>query len=269
MADVVLLEKKNRVGYVTINRPERRNAISRDVVTQMLGAFAELQADDDILVAILTGAGDKAFCAGGDLVERAEAAKRGEDTRPTLEAMHESDLSLALRHPHFSKPTIAAVNGYAAGGGFGLALMCDIRLSSENAQFGASEVRWSHMAGAAYMLSRCVPLGWAFKMCYSGQFIDAQTAYNIGLTQGLYPQGELLDQATQLAETVAANGDAVILGTRDFLYKSMDVPLSMARALGELYYERIARHPNYVEGTLAFAEKRSPRFNEDARMEDS
>jgi enoyl-CoA hydratase/carnithine racemase len=118
------------------------------------------------------------------------------------------------------------------------------------------------MAGTiAHILPRTVPLGWAFWMCYTGQFIDAQTAFQIGLTQGLYPAEELMNKAIELAETINANGAPVITGTREFIYKSLDVPLSMAKALEYLYYEHIARSDNYVEGTLAFAEKRRPGFS--------
>jgi enoyl-CoA hydratase/carnithine racemase len=260
---VVLVEKTKGIGIVTLNRPERRNAINPDVTAGLRAAFAELQQDAGILSVIVTGAGDKAFCAGGDLKQRAEAAKSGVDTRPTLETLRDLDYTRAMRVDEFTKPLIAAVNGYAAGGGFGLALACDIRLSSENAQFGASEVRWSHMAGTiAHILPRAVPLGWAFWMCYTGQFIDAETAFRIGLTQGLYPADQLMDKAIELAETINANGAPVISGTREFIYRSLDVPLSMAKTLEYLYYEHVARSENYVEGTLAFAEKRRPSFSD-------
>ena len=159
------------------------------------------------------------------------------------------------------KPVIAAVNGYAAGGGFGLALSCDIRLCSENAHFGASEVRWSHMAGGqAYILPRTVPLGWAFWFCLTGQFIDADTAFRIGIVQGIYPQAQLMDEATKLAETINANGQIVVQQTKQFIYNSLDMPLSAARKMERVYYQKIRQSPDYDEGSAAFVQKRKPDF---------
>jgi enoyl-CoA hydratase/carnithine racemase len=263
MANEVLLEKRNKIAYVTINRPEARNCLNHATRMGLASAWEEIRDDKDVWIGIVTGAGDTSFCAGGDLKENLARAK-GEvhyDELDTYEGARRGRYTSYLRQAGLNKPLIAAVNGYAAGGGFGLSLACDIRLCSENAQFGASEVRWSHMAGGqAFILARTVPLGWAFWLCLTGQFIDAPTAYNIGIVQGVYPQGQLMDEATKLADTINANGPIVVQGTKEYIYNSLDMPLSMAATMESVYYARIRQSPDYDEGSAAFSQKRKPQF---------
>ena len=260
-ADVVLV-KRGRIGYVTIDCPERRNCISMETAFALADIWDELRDDPDVLVAILTGSGDVSFCAGGDLKEAAVRASEGE---PVLTAaQHQRWHYAQYLAASFPKPVIAAVNGYAAGGGMGLALACDVRLCSDNAQFGASEVRWSHLAlDIAHHVSRTLPLGWAMWLCLSGQFIDAATAHTIGLVQGVHPQGELMERATELAEAIAANGDACVLNTKEFILRSLDMPFSTARDMEGVYYRQVAQNPNYDEGTKSFIEKRKPQYDID------
>ncbi|HEX6512871.1 MAG TPA: enoyl-CoA hydratase/isomerase family protein [Chloroflexota bacterium] len=260
---VLLFEKRNKIAYVTINRPERRNSLNAEVRRLLAQAWREIRDDDDIWIGIVTGSGDQSFCAGGDLAENLGKAKG--DVHPpeydTYAGRAEQAYTKYLREVGLNKPLIAAVNGYAAGGGFGLALNCDIRLCSENARFGASEVRWSHMAGGqAYILPRTVPLGWAFWLCLTGQFIDAQTAYNIGIVQGVYPQAQLLEEATKLADIINANGKVVVQQTKEYIYNSLDMPLTAARLMEGVYYQRIRQSPDYDEGSAAFTQKRRPEF---------
>jgi (E)-benzylidenesuccinyl-CoA hydratase len=263
MSDVLILEKRNKIAYVTINRPEKRNSLNHPVRMALAAAWREIRDDKDVWTAILTGAGEASFCAGGDLKENIQRA-RGEVTIPEMsspDSRAQQRYSTYFRHIGLYKPIIAAVNGYAAGGGFGLALNCDIRLCSENAKFGASEVRWSHMAGGqAFLLPRTVPLGWAFWLTLTGQFIDAQTAYQIGIVQGVYPQDTLMEEATKLAEIINANGPIVVQGTKEYIYNSLDMPLSAAEAMEAVYYQRIRQSPDYDEGSAAFTERRRPEF---------
>lgn len=264
MANEVLYERRNRIAYVTINRPEKRNAANAAVQSALGDAWLEINRDPDVWIAILTGAGTEAFCAGGDLGDNLARARGELAPQPTIGPIGERP------HPpgyagiqEVFKPIIAAVNGYAAGGGFGLALSCDIRLCSENARFGSSEVRWSHMAGGqAYILPRTIPLGWAFWFCLTGQFIDAETAFRIGIVQGVYPQAQLMDEATNLADTICANGQVVVQQTKQFIYNSLDMPLSAARKMERIYYQRIRQSPNYDEGSAAFVEKRNPNYSD-------
>ncbi|HVA23615.1 MAG TPA: enoyl-CoA hydratase/isomerase family protein [Chloroflexota bacterium] len=263
MSDVVLFEKRNKIAYVTINRPERRNSLNAEVRRMLAQAWREIRDDPDIWLGIVTGTGQESFCAGGDLAEN--LAKSKGDVHPpeydTAQGRAEQSYTKYLREVGLNKPLIAAVNGYAAGGGFGLALNCDIRLCSENAKFGASEVRWSHMAGGqAYILPRTVPLGWAFWLCLTGQFIDAQTASNIGIVQGVYAPDQLMEEATKLADIINANGKVVVQQTKEYIYNSLDMPLTAARLMEGVYYQRIRQSPDYDEGSAAFTQKRKPRF---------
>ncbi len=264
MSDVVLFEKRNRIAYVTINRPEKRNSLTSEVRRKLGEAWKEIRDDPDVWIGILTGAGDTSFCAGGDLGENL-ARSKGEvapEEYMSYEGRQMMSYAHYMREVGLNKPIIAAVNGYAAGGGFGLALNCDIRLCSENAKFGASEVRWSHMAGGqAYILARTVPLGWAFWLTLTGQFVDAQTAYTIGIVQGVYPQDRLMEEATKLADTINANGQVVVQQTKEYIYHSLDMPLNAARKMEQVYYQRIRQSPDYDEGSAAFTQRRKPEFS--------
>ena len=264
MSSELLFEKRDKIAYVTINRPERRNSLTAEVRRLMAQAWQEIRDDRDIWIGIVTGAGSESFCAGGDLGENL-AKSKGEVHPPeydTYEGRAEQSYTKYLREIALNKPLIAAVNGYAAGGGFGLALNCDMRLCSENARFGCSEVRWSHMAGGqAYLLARTVPLGWAFWLTLTGQFIDAQTAHNVGIVQGVYPQDKLLEEATKLADIINANGKVVVQQTKEYIYNSLDMPLTAARRMERIYYERIRQSPDYDEGSAAFTQKRKPDFS--------
>ncbi len=263
MSDLVLFEKRDKIAYVTINRPERRNSLNAATRHEMAEAWRRIRDDDDIWIGIVTGAGKESFCAGGDLGENL-GKSRGDVHPPeydTPEGRAEQSYTKYLREVGNNKPLIAAVNGYAAGGGFGLALNCDIRLCSENAKFGCSEVRWSHMAGGqAYHLARTAPLGWAFWLTLTGQFIDAQTAYNIGIVQGVYPQDNLMEEATKLANIINANGKIVVQQTKEYIYNSLDMPMTAARLMENVYYQRIRQSPDYDEGSAAFTQKRKPAF---------
>jgi len=260
----VLFEKRNRIAYVTINRPEKRNSLTSEVRRLLAEAWGEIRDDPDIWIGIVTGAGTESFCAGGDLGENL-AKSQGAVSPPeyeTYEGRRQMSYTNYMRESGLNKPLIAAVNGYAAGGGFGLALNSDIRLCSENAKFGASEVRWSHMAGGqAYLLPRTVPLGWAFWLCLTGQFIDAQTAWNIGIVQGVYPSDKLMEEATRLAEMINANGKIVVQQTKEYIYNSLDMPLTAARKMEQVYYQRIRQSPDYDEGSAAFTQRRKPAFS--------
>jgi len=261
MSDVVLFEQRGHTAIVTINRPERRNAVSEEVKRELLKCWRTVRDTKDIYTAILTGTGES-FCAGGDLSENLKRAKG--ELVPDYDGMETRGMRTyagVLREIDLYKPLIAAINGYAAGGGLQLALNCDIRLCSENAQFGCAEVRWSHMAaGQALFMSKTIPLGWAFKLALTGQFINAQQAYDAGIVQGVYPREQLMDEALTLAEQINANGPIVTQATKEFVYNAMDMPFGVAQRIGRVYYAQVRESPDYHEGSAAFLEKRKPRF---------
>ncbi len=262
MSDVVLYEKRGHTAIITINRPEKMNSVSAEVQQGFWEVWTRFRDDPDAWTAILTGAGDKSFCAGGDLRENLARA-RGEMPAlpPTRPGVGRVGYSSIARHLEIWKPVIGAVNGFAMGGGFAVALSCDIRICSPNARFGCSEVRWSHMAGGqAFVLPRTLPMGWAMWLNLTGQAIDAETALRIGLVQAIVPQEKLMDEALALADTINANGRLVAQHTKEFIFRSMDVSLSSAAFMEGMFYDHLRRSPDYDEGTASFVEKRQRQY---------
>jgi len=246
---------KDGVAVLELNNPPA-NSYTHDMLREFDDAILKARFDESVHVLVVRGAGEKFFCAGAHIDLLAKATL--EYKRNFVLHGHET----LVRLENTPKLVIAAVNGHATGGGLEIALSCDIRLCSENAHFGASEVRWSHMAGGqAYILPRTVPLGWAFWFCLTGQFIDADTAFRIGIVQGVYPQNQLMEQATLLANTIKANGPIVVQQTKQFIYNSLDMPLSTAKKMERMYYQKIRQSPDYDEGSAAFVEKRRPDFS--------
>ncbi len=261
MAKQVIYEKKGHIAYITLNRMEQMNAINSAVRRALTEAWVDFRDDPEIWIAILTGAGDKAFCAGGDLKELYRGYKQPDWVSPVRGA---PELQTAvMRHLNLWKPVIAAINGHCLAGGLALALACDIRLASPNATFGCSEVRWSHMAGGGQSarLARMIPFGWAMELILSGQSIDAATALRVGLVNRVVPQPDLLTECTKLSETINANGPLVAQHSKEFIYQSLDMPLSQALFFEGMYYERLRRTKDYDEGTAAFVNKKKPGYS--------
>jgi enoyl-CoA hydratase/carnithine racemase len=203
---VVLYEKKGRIAYVTLNRPEALNAYNREVLLESERIWLDFNDDPEIWVGIFTGAGEKAFCAGADLKAIASIGGFELYRGPNGELIHSLQTDLDLK-----KPVIAAINGHCLAGGMDMALSCDIRIASENATFGLTMVKRSLTPGAniAWFIHQ-VPLGIAMEMAYSGDSIDAQEAYRIGLVNKVVPLKDLLPTATELAERICQNGPLAV-----------------------------------------------------------
>ena len=256
MADTVLLEVRDRVAYVTLNRPEKLNAVNYAMISDLFEVFDEVRDNPEIWVALLTGAG-RAFSTGHDLVmgrkEREDGAKppRG-DT---------DDLYVYLSR--IWKPIIAAVNGYCLVQGGGLALLSDIRIASETAKFGWPQVkRGIASISGPTILSQYVPLGSALKLLFTGELCDAQEAYRMGLVQEVLPPDKLMERANEIARGIAQNSaplavsaikQAAITGLAigDFAERVANSRLAMLE-MGETEDKQ--------EGLDAFAEKRKPVF---------
>jgi len=259
MADHVLFEQKGPVAIVTINRPERMNALGTDVRQGLIDAFLKVRHEPSIRVAIVTGAGDKAFSAGADLKERNEIFKKkpyrvGPDYGALDEPPHSSTIVIETY-----KPVIAAVNGYALAGGCELALACDIRIASENARFGLPEAKRGRGANfATVMLQYLIPRGIAMEMLFTGEPISAQDALRFGLVNRLVPLPELLPTAITLAEKIAENAPVSLRRIKELSVKSIGSPLLFAlkMAPGPSPYES----QDAREGAKAFAEKRPTNF---------
>src|SRR5690349_12685529 len=206
MSDYVLFEEKNHIAYVTINRPERMNALGHEVRTGLIDAFLKIRHEPSIRVAIITGAGAKAFSAGADLKEHKELfEKKPYRVGPDYGALDEPPHSNTIAIETY-KPVIAAVNGYALAGGCELALACDMRIASENATFGLPEARRGRGANfATVMLQYLIPRGIAMEMLFTGEPISAQDALRFGLVNRVVPAADLIPAATALAEKIAQN----------------------------------------------------------------
>ena len=253
---IVIYEKRDpHIAIIRLNRPEKKNSISRELHRALDEAWTKAKADDDVWSIILTGSGDS-FCAGGDLKENLASA-RGELQGPRFGHRTYSN----LRDLELNKPIIAAINGFAVGGGFSLALNCDIRYCVPAAKFGCSEVRWSHLAAwPSYVCT--LPLGWAFWFAFTGQMVDAETAFRLGLVQKICEPDKLLDDCIQLCETINRNGKLIAAHTKEYIYKLLyeiqgwDQGYKVHRD----YYAHLRQSKDYDEGSAAFSERRKPEF---------
>ncbi len=262
MSDYVLFEEKNHIAYVTINRPERMNALGHDVRNGLIDAFMKVRYEPSIRVAIITGAGDKAFSAGADLKEHNEIfKKKSYRVGPDYGALDEPPHSSAIVIETY-KPVIAAVNGYALAGGCELSLACDIRIASENASFGLPEAKRGRGANfATVMLQYLIPRGIAMQMLFTGEPITAQEALRFGLVNQVVPLPQLLPAATALAEKIAKNAPVSLRRIKELSVKSIGSPLFFAlkMAPGPSPYES----QDAREGAEAFTEKRSASWKGD------
>ena len=255
-------EKHGRLAIVTLNRPERLNALHPPAHFELHEIWNDFERDPEVWVGILTGAGDKAFSAGADLKEHNEIFQKksyrvGPDYGALDEPPHSSQLAIETY-----KPIIAAVNGYALAGGCELTLACDIRIASENARFGLPEAKRGRGANfATVMLQYLIPRGIAMEMLFTGEQISAQDALRFGLVNRVVPLPELLPTAVALAEKIAENAPVSLRRIKELSVKSIGSPLLFAlkMAPGPSPYES----QDAREGAKAFAEKRSAEFKGD------
>ena len=251
---VVIYEKKNHIAYVTINRPEVMNAMDYEVLAELAEAWQKLDKDPELRVAILAGAGDKAFSAGMDIKKVCAEA----DTEYFVNL---TGIPLAPTVDKVVKPVIAAINGYCLAGGLELALGCDIRIASETASFGCPEPRWNLLHGyGALRLPHIIPMSAAMEMLLVGDRIDAQEAYRIGLVSKVVPPAELMPTAEKMAKRVCENGPIAVKLTKELVYRGLSIPLAEGLRLGAALNHILAGTEDTIEGTKAFAEKRAPQF---------
>ena len=250
----ILLEVGDRIATLTVNRPDVRNALGKETVEEMHAALRELAARDDVHVLILTGAGDKAFVSGADIREIRQRGKR--------EALEAINQVLFTAVDNFPWPVIAAVNGYALGGGFELALACDLRVAAEEAKFGFPETGLGIIpaAGGTQRLPRYVGWGRAKEMIFTGEMIDARRAEVLGLVSRVVPRTELMNAARELAEKILTRGPLAIrlakLSLNVAARAGLDAGLQVERLAQTILFESKDKQ----EGTTAFLEKRKPKF---------
>jgi enoyl-CoA hydratase/carnithine racemase len=245
----VTYEVQNGVAWLTIDRPEARNALSGAVRAGLWDGVRRFVDDDAAAVLVLTGAGDKAFCAGGDLAEMASAA---------LEVPPPDFLPQFGRNIAIDKPTIAAVNGIAYGGGFLLAQNCDLVVAAENARFAISEAKVGRGAPWAAPLPLLVPPRIAMQLLLTGDPIDAARAHEVGLVNQVVPLADLHDAAQALAERIAANAPLSVRAAKTTVRLVAELPLGTAFDQAEELWAPVYRSADAQEGPAAFRDKRTP-----------
>jgi enoyl-CoA hydratase/carnithine racemase len=235
---------------VTIDRPAARNALNEAVRTGLFDAVARFNADD-AAVLVLTGAGQTAFCAGGDLKEMAALG---------LEVPPPDFLPIFGRNVHVEKPTIAAVNGVAFAGGFLLAQMCDLCVAAEHARFAITEPKVGRGAPWAMPLPWLVPPRVALELLLTGDPIDAARAYEVGLVNRVVPGAELQAAAQTLAETIAANAPLSVRAAKEMVYRAAVGRRDDDFAIADAIWEPVYRSEDAQEGPRAFGERRPPQW---------
>jgi enoyl-CoA hydratase len=251
----ILFERDGAVATVTINREQVRNALNAATVAEIRAALQAVEADEGLRVAILTGAGDKAFAAGADINEL-RAAPSATAARLMSQRSHELGFYIAQMH----KIVIAAINGYALGGGLELAMSCDIRLAADTARLGQPEINLGIMPGwgGTQRLPRLVGAGMAKLLNLTGEMITAEEALRIGLVERVCPAGELMRAARALAEQIAGKAPLAVAAIKQAINNGMNMPLAEACMYEAALFGDITVTEDAREGTSAFLEKRTP-----------
>lgn len=248
----ILVERYGSIAVLTVNRPRALNALNTETLTELEHALREIEADDSARVLIVTGTGQKAFIAGADIGEMADLDAKG------------AKRFAAVAHRAFNAlddlrvPTIAAINGYALGGGLELALCCDIRLAAEGAKVGQPEVTLGITPGfgGTQRLARLVGPGMAKQMVYTARNIKADEALRIGLVNAVYPLAELYAAAEKLASQIAANAPIAVRAAKKAINEGLDLPMDEAVVVEEKAFGSCFETADQQEGMGAFLEKR-------------
>jgi enoyl-CoA hydratase len=262
----LLYEKKHDVAVITLNRPEARNALTPELVCRLADAVQDYAADDRLRVAILTGAGDKAFCAGGDLgtmIPLLAGARAPADDwdRRVLEDPVVMAASSLRDFPLF-KPVIAAINGFCLAAGAELLLGTDLRIAAEHATFGYPEAKRAVIpfAGSMVRLPRQITYAQAMELLLTGDAIDAAAALRLGLVNRVVPASELMPAAEELARRIAANGPLAVRKIKETVLRASGVPLHEGYAIEDETRRIVLASDDAKEGPRAFIEKRPPRY---------
>ena len=252
----LLVENRNKIAFVTVNRPDKLNALNAQAKDELRQVFASIKSDSAVDVVILTGAGEQAFVAGTDIKELTDL------DRASGQAFSEGGQAVSNLIENLGKPVIAAVNGYALGGGAELALACHIRISSENAKFGQPEVNLGVIPGygGTQRLARLVGKAKAMEMILTGDPIDAQEALRIGLVSKVVPQSELMRAAEEIAQKILAKGQIAVRKAIQAVNASQEKSLTDGLAVEATLFGECCATEDFKEGTRAFLEKRKAAF---------
>ncbi|WP_096269776.1 enoyl-CoA hydratase [Paucisalibacillus globulus] len=245
------------VALITLNRPEAANAMSKALLDDLNSTVEELSSNKQINCVIITGSGDKAFCAGADLKER-----KGMDDEQVVDAVRYIGKSV-LAVESIKVPVIAAINGVAFGGGLELALGCDIRIAADSAKLGLTETSLAIIpgAGGTQRLPRLIGVGRAKQLIFSAKAISASDALSIGLVEEIVPKEELLHYAIDVAKSIAKNGPIALRQAKMAINQGMQTDLSTALEIEHLCYKETIKTNDRLEGLEAFKEKRTPVYH--------
>lgn len=266
----VLTEREGRIFIITINRPEVRNCIDGETAALLKEAWLTFRDDEELYVAILTGAGDKAFCAGADL-------KNLDTLGPGIggnASRHQRRLFITHGHGYMGytrqvdiyKPILAAVNGYALAGGLELSCLADIRIVEEHAEMGVACRRWNVplLDGGTQRLPRIVGMGWGMEMIITGRFVDAKEAYRIGLANEVVPKGESLKRAKELAAELCELPQGAMRTDKQAAMMGFGRPLEEGLRIEAEVGQTVLDGFDITEGAQAFVNKRKPAFKQDS-----
>jgi enoyl-CoA hydratase len=256
--DTLKYSVNDNIAVVSLNRPEALNALNGKVFTELRETFEEMEQDEYIRAVILTGVGDKAFAAGADITEMQQCS--------VLEARKFAMLAYRTQEKieTFTKPVIAAINGFALGGGCELAMVCDIRIASTNAKFGQPEINLGLIpgGGGTQRLARLIGVGRAKELVYSGKMIDAKCACEWGLVNKVVPQDELMREAIGLASKIASKSLPIVMLAKHAITSGLELDLDKGLQLEIGCFANCFGTDDHVEGMLAFTEKRNPLFKD-------
>jgi enoyl-CoA hydratase len=252
----ITYEVKGSIGYITLNRPKVMNALNRRTVEELKAAFHSAKEDATVKGIILTGTGEKAFIAGADIAElsaidgdkASEFSEKGQEVLLFIETL--------------GKPVIAAVNGFALGGGCETAMACTIRIAADNAKFGQPEVKLGIIPGygGTQRLPRLVGKGRALQLILTGDLIDAHEAHRIGLVNEVVPAADLISRCEAILKQITANAPLAVRYSIDAVNEGVDTDLSSGQKLEAKYFALSAGTEDRKEGTSAFVQKRAPQF---------
>ncbi len=250
----ILVSRENEIAFITINRPELRNALNLETLFEIEKALEELRVHKSVRVVIFTGAGEKSFAAGADISQL--------NKRSMIEALQPNMTATYRKIEDYEKPTIAAINGFALGGGLELALACDIRIAALNAKVGLPEVGLGIMpgAGGTQRLTRIIGKGRTMDLVLTGEIITAEEAERIGIVSKAVPKEELLDTARAYARKIAAKGPLAVRLAKAVVNRGADIEMETALYLEKLAQTILVGSEDKKEGTQAFLEKRQPQF---------
>jgi enoyl-CoA hydratase len=253
--ETLRIERSGRVATITVDRPEKRNALNAVVRRELVQALDSMEMDDEVRVVVVTGAGDKAFVAGADIGEFADRTPIQQ--RAAMEGRRVFDVVAA-----FPKPIIAAINGYALGGGCELALACDLRIAARSARFGQPEVNLGILpgGGGTQRLPRLVGSGRAMRLILTGELIDAETAERIGLVDEVVDDDTLRERAAALAGRIAGHSPVALRLIKEAVRAAAEMPLTAGLAFERELFVTAFSSEDRTEGVAAFLEKRAPDF---------